>query len=75
MSVGDGMKITIGLAVVTSSLSHLGMTGLAELTYVVTTAAAWTDGGRAIATALSRESVDTVRSPRATQLPTLTSSS
>lgn len=69
------MKVTIGLALVTSVLSQLGMTHMAELAYVIATAATWTCGGRAIATAMGRESVGTARSPRPAQLRTLTSQS
>ena len=57
------MKVTIALALVTSSLSHLGMTEVAELVYVLTAIAAWTFGGRAIAKAMSRESTRPVAPP------------
>lgn len=49
------MKVTIVLALVTSGLSQLGLTQVAELTYTAAGVAASTYGGRSIADALSRE--------------------
>ncbi len=65
------MKITIVLAMITTGIVHLGMTELAELVYVVTAAAAWTYGGRAINEAMSRDSVRAVRSTPRVSLRTL----
>ena len=47
------MKTTIVLALATSGLTKLGVTEVAELTYLAAAVAAWTYGGRAIANAMS----------------------
>lgn len=57
------MKVTIALALVTSSCSQLGMVEIAELVYVFTAIAAWTYGGRAVAESMARGSTPTPTAP------------
>ncbi len=57
------MKATIVLALATSGLTQLGVTEVAELTYLAAAVAAWIYGGRAIANAMSGARVQ-VPSPR-----------
>ena len=56
------MRLTIVLALVTSGFSQFGLIELAELTYVAAAVAAWTYGGRAIASAMPGEPAERISS-------------
>ena len=63
----DTVKLTLLFALLTSGLSQLGLTQLAEVTYVATAFLAWSRGRRSIATVMGqmrKEASERARSPQ-----------
>ena len=58
------MKLTLLFALVTVGLTQLGATPLAEVTYIVAAALAWSQGRRAIAQSMSHVHRETRRETR-----------